>query len=125
MSFFGSQCLMFPLFQSELGLDESVCDRDSSTMSWREGITDGGKDNGLCNKKRSKDERVCTVCGDKALGYNFNAMTCESCKAFFRRNALKKAVSDFLFSCFIKRMKKSGLNILINLSFTCFLHILL
>uniref|UniRef100_A0A1I8FCC7 Nuclear receptor domain-containing protein n=1 Tax=Macrostomum lignano TaxID=282301 RepID=A0A1I8FCC7_9PLAT len=30
----------------------------------------------------------CTVCGDKALGYNFDAITCESCKAFFRRNAL-------------------------------------
>uniref|UniRef100_A0A1I8FCY4 Nuclear receptor domain-containing protein n=1 Tax=Macrostomum lignano TaxID=282301 RepID=A0A1I8FCY4_9PLAT len=27
----------------------------------------------------------CTVCGDKALGYNFDAITCESCKAFFRR----------------------------------------
>lgn len=32
--------------------------------------------------------KICSVCGDKALGYNFNAMTCESCKAFFRRNAL-------------------------------------
>ncbi|XP_067616820.1 nuclear hormone receptor HR96 isoform X2 [Eurosta solidaginis] len=32
----------------------------------------------------------CAVCGDKALGYNFNAVTCESCKAFFRRNALSK-----------------------------------
>ncbi|KAF4532555.1 hypothetical protein B566_EDAN008479 [Ephemera danica] len=35
-----------------------------------------------CNK-------VCGVCSDKAFGYNFNAVTCESCKAFFRRNALK------------------------------------
>lgn len=33
--------------------------------------------------------KVCGVCGDKALGCNFNAITCESCKAFFRRNALK------------------------------------
>jgi len=31
----------------------------------------------------------CHVCGDRALGYNFNAMSCESCKAFFRRNAFK------------------------------------
>lgn len=37
-------------------------------------------------------EKVCKVCGDKALGYNFNAITCESCKAFFRRNALKNKV---------------------------------
>lgn len=36
------------------------------------------------------DLKVCGVCGDKALGYNFNAVTCESCKAFFRRNALAK-----------------------------------
>lgn len=34
------------------------------------------------------DAKLCGVCGDKALGYNFNAVTCESCKAFFRRNAL-------------------------------------
>lgn len=32
--------------------------------------------------------KLCGVCGDKALGFNFNALTCESCKAFFRRNAL-------------------------------------
>lgn len=35
-------------------------------------------------------KKICAVCGDKALGYNFNAVTCESCKAFFRRNALAK-----------------------------------
>lgn len=34
------------------------------------------------------DTKICGVCGDKALGHNFNALTCESCKAFFRRNAL-------------------------------------
>ncbi|XP_055852863.1 nuclear hormone receptor HR96 [Episyrphus balteatus] len=39
--------------------------------------------------------KCCMVCGDKALGYNFNAITCESCKAFFRRNALAKKS----FSC--------------------------
>lgn len=38
---------------------------------------------------------ICGVCGDKALGYNFDAITCESCKAFFRRNALKTKV----FTC--------------------------
>ncbi|XP_065338117.1 nuclear hormone receptor HR96 isoform X2 [Cloeon dipterum] len=37
----------------------------------------------------SKGSKVCGVCGDKAFGHNFNAVTCESCKAFFRRNALK------------------------------------
>lgn len=38
--------------------------------------------------KGKVDLKFCGVCGDKALGYNFNAVTCESCKAFFRRNAL-------------------------------------
>jgi len=41
----------------------------------------------------SKESRVCGVCGDKALGYNFDAISCESCKAFFRRNAPKGLVS--------------------------------
>ena len=36
--------------------------------------------------------KICGVCGDRALGYNFNGISCESCKAFFRRNALKKKV---------------------------------
>ncbi|PAA93254.1 hypothetical protein BOX15_Mlig017314g2 [Macrostomum lignano] len=35
------------------------------------------------------DQYRCHVCGDKALGFNFDAVTCESCKAFFRRNAFK------------------------------------
>jgi len=39
--------------------------------------------------KRQKDMPPCFVCGAKANGYNFDQITCESCKAFFRRNALK------------------------------------
>jgi len=39
-------------------------------------------------------EKVCGVCGDKAIGYNFDAVSCESCKAFFRRNAPKGLVSS-------------------------------
>ncbi|BFZ01397.1 hypothetical protein BsWGS_04436 [Bradybaena similaris] len=42
-------------------------------------------------RPKPKDGSVllCGVCGDRALGYNFDAISCESCKAFFRRNALK------------------------------------
>lgn len=36
----------------------------------------------------SSADKLCMVCNDRSLGYNFNAITCESCKAFFRRNAL-------------------------------------
>ncbi|KAL8592929.1 hypothetical protein ACOMHN_050756 [Nucella lapillus] len=45
-----------------------------------------GEGGGLSGAKKGK---MCLVCGDKALGYNFNAVSCESCKAFFRRNAHK------------------------------------
>lgn len=31
----------------------------------------------------------CRVCGDRAVNHNFGQLTCESCKAFFRRNAHK------------------------------------
>ena len=44
---------------------------------------------------KEKDKH-CLVCGDKALGFNFNAITCESCKAFFRRNAGKVRIIFFV-----------------------------
>ncbi|XP_044068175.1 vitamin D3 receptor A isoform X2 [Siniperca chuatsi] len=39
--------------------------------------------------------RICGVCGDKATGFHFNAMTCEGCKGFFRRSMKRKAA----FTC--------------------------
>lgn len=47
----------------------------------------------LRHRGRPKEDKYCGVCGDKALGYNFDAISCESCKAFFRRNAPKGLVS--------------------------------
>lgn len=53
------------------------------------------------NVKMPSSDKVCMVCGDKSLGYNFNAVTCESCKAFFRRNALssKEFTCPFTDNC--------------------------
>ncbi|CAF0960324.1 unnamed protein product [Adineta ricciae] len=36
--------------------------------------------------KKSTD-LVCVICGDYAIGFNYDLLTCASCKAFFRRNA--------------------------------------
>jgi len=43
-------------------------------------------------QKHVRSDKLCAVCGDKALGCNFDAISCESCKAFFRRNAFKESV---------------------------------
>jgi hypothetical protein len=46
--------------------------------------------NGYVRKK--PDGLMCSICQGPAHGYNFDAITCESCKAFFRRNALRPDV---------------------------------
>ncbi|CAI5456354.1 unnamed protein product [Caenorhabditis angaria] len=48
---------------------------------------DGNLDSSSDESRRR--QKTCRVCGDHATGYNFNVITCESCKAFFRRNALR------------------------------------
>ena len=52
-----------------------------------------------------QSDLICGVCGAPAHGFNFDQVTCESCKAFFRRNALKNTVNRtiFLFFPFSRR----------------------
>lgn len=45
-------------------------------------------------QQESLPNLTCGVCGAPALGYNFDQVTCESCKAFFRRNALRDMVNS-------------------------------
>lgn len=45
------------------------------------------------NYYKNDTRSYCEVCGDKARGCNFDAITCASCKEFFRRNAFKEKVS--------------------------------
>uniref|UniRef100_A0ABI7XWW1 Nuclear receptor subfamily 1 group I member 3 n=1 Tax=Felis catus TaxID=9685 RepID=A0ABI7XWW1_FELCA len=35
------------------------------------------------------EPRNCAVCGDRATGYHFHALTCEGCKGFFRRTVTR------------------------------------
>uniref|UniRef100_A0A1I8ABB0 Nuclear receptor domain-containing protein n=2 Tax=Steinernema glaseri TaxID=37863 RepID=A0A1I8ABB0_9BILA len=69
--------------------------------------------------------KACKVCGDRAVGYNFGVISCESCKAFFRRNASRKneikcpftnkceinqVSRRFCQSCRLKKCLDSGMN---------------
>ena len=49
------------------------------------------------NSTNTSNPKRCLVCDDVALGYNFDAISCESCKAFFRRNALRSPMAKCLF----------------------------
>uniref|UniRef100_A0A0K0ETE7 Nuclear receptor domain-containing protein n=1 Tax=Strongyloides stercoralis TaxID=6248 RepID=A0A0K0ETE7_STRER len=64
--------------------------RDSISSSFSS-ITDSSSRNSTCSesKKRGNANKICRICGDVAYSYNFNCVSCESCKAFFRRNALR------------------------------------
>jgi hypothetical protein len=52
------------------------------------------------NSSSKKKQLICVVCGSIARGYNFGAITCMSCKMFFRRNALAGIVSFFFLLLF-------------------------
>ncbi len=41
------------------------------------------------------DESRCHVCGDKSTGSHFGGISCESCKAFFRRSVQKSRFEDY------------------------------
>lgn len=51
---------------------------------------------------------ICSVCGDKSTGINFNASSCNSCKAFFRRTAPQNKVTPcpFTGNCLINKVTR-------------------
>ncbi|XP_023556970.1 nuclear receptor subfamily 1 group I member 3-like isoform X5 [Octodon degus] len=55
-----------------------------------------------------QERRSCAVCGDRATGYNFHALTCEACKGFFRRavNKSTEPTCPFTGSCEVSRAQR-------------------
>ncbi|XP_057171332.1 nuclear receptor subfamily 1 group I member 3 isoform X3 [Ursus arctos] len=52
--------------------------------------------------------RSCMVCGDRATGYHFHALTCEGCKGFFRRTVSKSTdlTCPFAGSCKVNKAQR-------------------
>lgn len=73
-------------------------------ISSSEGISGEEKVRPMRQRHRMYGEKVCAVCGDKALAHHFGTLACETCKAFFRRNALKNQVCP-LMKKYIHRLK--------------------
>jgi hypothetical protein len=64
---------------------------------------DSPQDNPSKPGKTSKKSRdiICAICGDEAIGFNYDVLSCASCKAFFRRNANQPRVSLLLHFAFL------------------------
>ncbi|EPY89007.1 nuclear receptor subfamily 1, group I, member 3-like protein [Camelus ferus] len=54
------------------------------------------------------EPRNCVVCGDRATGYHFHALTCEGCKGFFRRTVNKSTAltCPFAGSCKVSKAQR-------------------
>ncbi|KAM5256070.1 bile acid receptor-like [Ctenodactylus gundi] len=81
--------------------DEGQCALDSCELSKptfvvshnaEDGYPRGERCRPTCSLQMKGQEELCVVCGDKASGYHYNALTCEGCKGFFRRSITKNAV---------------------------------
>ena len=67
-----------------LDLDHDVATTPNSVASF---LDQNFLPNLMDRIQRQKPDLVCVVCGGPAIAYNYNAVTCASCKIFFRRNA--------------------------------------
>ena len=87
---------LFYLFSFEDSNSNGYSDSMANPYRQMDMRSDFGSSELLHKSRKNKEDKYCGVCGDRALGYNFDAISCESCKAFFRRNAPKGLVGGFL-----------------------------
>jgi hypothetical protein len=66
-------------------------------------LSDHNQSEAVKVSKKSNDH-TCAICGDHASGYNYDVLSCGSCKNFFRRNAHQKVIFIFFFCSRRKRM---------------------
>jgi len=55
--------------------------------------------------KMLKRKSLCQVCGDKSSGYHYGILSCEGCKAFFKRTTSKRLeyICQFSGNCNIDK----------------------
>ncbi|XP_054976662.1 nuclear receptor subfamily 1 group I member 3 [Sorex araneus] len=60
------------------------------------------------SREEEEEPRKCAVCGDRATGYHFHALTCEGCKGFFRRTIHRGArlCCPFVGRCELTRAQR-------------------
>ena len=63
---------------------------------------------------------TCAICGDYAIGFNYDVLSCASCKAFFRRNANQNSVSFVVISLLFPIIIFLGKNPMFNRSRSMF-----
>lgn len=81
------------------GPSVSVAKRDKTTGRFKQQQAGVEQQHQQQQQQTLSSDKRCKVCGDRAVNHNFAQLTCESCKAFFRRNAHKVSPVCFCWSC--------------------------
>ena len=67
-----------------------ISSKKSRSLSGVHGVSGGGR-HGVAKG----EEELCLICGDRASGYHYNALSCEGCKGFFRRSITRGADKSY------------------------------